>query len=504
MKPIIIFGTGSYGLRVIKFFGINNIAAITDNECKSESSKYGVRYIPFCNYYNEFKDCILIVAMNTNNALNVIEQLCAYNVTDFVVTTDYFWDMIAEHSQGEVIGLLNNTQERLMLERNQNLDILNIRSRQLHLLRKYTDVTKVKQLNGYARYIQNKLIIFTKKLFDDIRVLDIKPFLVGGSLLGYYRHGGFIPWDDDLDFGLLRDDYNRLISFVKEKYHFIEIGAAIGTDDNSVLESLLKKYPNEYIAIVSPNCLQIKSGVSEMDCNVVDFFSYDYYAKDYSFNNHINLLETLAKQRYEIKGNSVLCNIMYENNIIVNESDYIYFGIDNLDSFICKNTEWISRDIILPLKPIQYEKIPCFLPNDPAKLLEYYYKDYMTIPDDLTCQHLQEKSEMILKNDYVHCIIYVTDVCILKKAKLVYDRLRQYGIYSVFLVDWFNKCIEKELDDNEVEYYVKSSHNCDIEITDDIIKDDIYFNANGIPNNKFWDLIRTIKLSDKKRSNLNF
>ena len=58
MKPIIIFGTGSYGLRVIKFFGINNIAAITDNECKSESSKYGVRYIPFCNYYNEFKDCI--------------------------------------------------------------------------------------------------------------------------------------------------------------------------------------------------------------------------------------------------------------------------------------------------------------------------------------------------------------------------------------------------------------------------------------------------------------
>lgn len=55
-----------------------------------------------------------------------------------------------------------------------------------------------------------------KKLLDVCRKYDIKIYMWAGTLLGAVRHKGFIPWDDDMDFAMERNEFQRLIEHANE------------------------------------------------------------------------------------------------------------------------------------------------------------------------------------------------------------------------------------------------------------------------------------------------
>lgn len=78
------------------------------------------------------------------------------------------------------------------------------------MFRKYED-SELKKL-------QADMLTILAKLDDLCQKHGIEYFAIGGSLLGAIRHKGYIPWDDDMDLGMLYSDYQKFISIPEEEF----------------------------------------------------------------------------------------------------------------------------------------------------------------------------------------------------------------------------------------------------------------------------------------------
>ncbi|MGN0453045.1 MAG: phosphorylcholine transferase LicD [Ruminococcus sp.] len=68
------------------------------------------------------------------------------------------------------------------------------------------------------RKLQLTELEILKKLDSVCRKHNLRYYLVGGTLIGAIRHKGFIPWDDDIDVSMPREDFNKLLKLGKEEF----------------------------------------------------------------------------------------------------------------------------------------------------------------------------------------------------------------------------------------------------------------------------------------------
>ena len=246
------------------------------------------------------------------------------------------------------------------------------------------DITKVPQAQGLLRDIQLANLALLKELAYVCEKNNFKYILDAGTLLGAIRHKGFIPWDDDIDILMFREDYEKIVSAFKNTTRNSDIYAEYHRDKDTNSQYFIK--------IKHKKCPFLG----------VDIFPLDSYGKHLSLKEQLiatnKICKILKHLKKEINPNisnketkTILTKTMKEKILLssANKNGDFVYGVD----FAHKLKNWfLDRDIVLPLRKIQFEDSKYTTVNKPKEFLKNIYGDYMKYPKKMKILHYSYKN----------------------------------------------------------------------------------------------------------------
>ena len=248
--------------------------------------------------------------------------------------------------------------------------------------------------------LQEKELEILQAVHDACDILGIEYTIAHGTLLGAVRHKGFIPWDDDIDICMLREDYDV---FIKEGKKYLP--------DNLIIQHCLHETecPNLYAKVRDSNTTFLHR--EHLNLNIcqgifIDVFPIDRIKKGRVRNwieHKRRSLFYVINECYDaeflnvlVRPLSRLAGIIVHNFIIP-----VFIGENNRCSYILREDDRrrkghkngddctffsIYRNIVGPYSIfkermlLDFEGKKYWAPKEYGLILSSLYGDYMTIP----------------------------------------------------------------------------------------------------------------------------
>ncbi len=294
-------------------------------------------------------------------------------------------------------------------------------NRDISLLKNLSNlfINNLKTAEGKLRTYQLMQLSFANKIISDIvKNTDISPIMDGGTLLGALRYKGFLPWDDDLDFFLMRDDYETLITYFRTKYIFIDTSEWSRTNYYKFLMDCFIKHPNQIFVVQRATSLKCYIGSINKFC-FIDFLAYDYYPARINYRAFKSWVEYVRKHWKRLNYYRDI-NIFRANERAIlqkygaKDPNKIFFGIDS-DSFTTLTfKKFLKYSDIFPLKKMKFENSYFYAPNNIDTYLSFLLNDYKSAPLFINFAHLDEINRNLNKFNYKFFIQTVPNKLIIK------------------------------------------------------------------------------------------
>ena len=236
-------------------------------------------------------------------------------------------------------------------------------------------------------HILGNLVAFDKVCQEH----NLRYYLIAGTMLGAVRHKGFIPWDDDIDVGMPRKDYDQLMAhaseWMPEPYEVV----AFETDATYPFPfakmqdagtTLIERMHLKYLGGVYIDIFPLDGMTSNPLKQRWHLMRYNYYRKVIYFlcrdpykhgHGPSSWIPLLCRKFYTLVGvQRILQRIQTEYDY-----DTTHLTIDHDNGW---GRAVMSRDFYGEPTPVEFEGRIFMGVQQPHEYLSHMYGDYMTIP----------------------------------------------------------------------------------------------------------------------------